>query len=339
MHRRQRDAGQSIEPGLWRQMAELGWLGLPFSEEDGGFGGSEVDVMVLMEELGRGLVVQPYISTVLTCGRALARCSQDIREQYLPPLIAGDSQWALAFSEQRGRYKFEAVSCAATASDEGFLLSGEKIAVTNGAAADHLLVSARLDDGAVGLFLVAEAERTHRRPVPLIDGTPGAAIDFIETPAQLLSREGAALLEDLADEVILAMSAQGLGSMEALLEMTVEYCKTRVQFGQAIGSFQALQHRMADMYMHCQATRSLLYDAVLAHREGRSDRAQASSALKVKLGEAGRFVSQQAVQLHGGMGMSDELAVGHHLKSLLLLNTMFGDSAYHLERYRVLRAR
>ncbi len=146
------------------------------------------------------------------------------------------------------------------------------------------------------------------------------------------------IIEDVLDRLVVALAAQGLGSMQALLEMTVDYCKTREQFGQPIGKFQALQHRMADMYLQCEALRSLLYDAAIAHQDRRDDRARTSSALKVKLGEAGQFVAQEAVQLHGGMGMTDELAVGHHLKSLLLLDTLFGDADYHLDRYLALSA-
>ena len=332
--RRLRDAGEVLDSGTWQQMAELGWLGLPFKESDGGFGGSHVEVMVLMEELGKGLVVQPYVSTVLTCGGLLSRCDAGVRARFLPPLIAGQSRWAFAFAEQRGRYRLQSITTRATVEGDGYCLHGEKIAVVDGAAADHLLVTATLpDEQGIGLFLVEQADTASRRKVALIDGTPGANIEFNATPAQLLSSTGLTVVEDVVDELILALGAQALGSMEALLEMTVEYTKTREQFGQPIGKFQALQHRMADMYMQCQAVRSLLYDAVLAHQEQRDDRAQASSALKVKLGEAGRYVSQQAVQLHGGIGMSDELAVGHHFKSLLSLNAMFGDSAHHLDRY------
>jgi alkylation response protein AidB-like acyl-CoA dehydrogenase len=338
VHRRLRDSGRYHAPDIWRQMAELGWLGLPFAEEDGGYGGGAAEVMVLMEELGRGLVVQPYVATVLTCGRLLARCEATVRQRYLPGLMAGERLWALAFAEPAGRYQLEARECRAQPGDGGHRLSGTKIAVINGALAQSLLVSACLPDGTTALFVLPEAGAARRREVALVDGTTGAEITFEETPAELVSSDGAMLLGELMDELILALAAQGLGSMEMLLETTVEYCKTRQQFGQPIGRFQALQHRMADMYVQCQTTRSLLYDAVLAHTENRPDKAQASSALKVKLGEAGRYVSQQAVQLHGGMGMTDELAVSHHFKALLLLNVLFGDSDYHLDRYLALSA-
>jgi alkylation response protein AidB-like acyl-CoA dehydrogenase len=210
--------------------------------------------------------------------------------------------------------------------------------VLNGALADSLLVTARMQDGSTGVFVVADAARARRRQVMLVDGTDGAEIHFDGVPAVLLLADAGTLLQEVVDRLVVVVAAQGLGSMQALLEMTVAYCKTREQFGQPIGKFQSLQHRMADMYMQCEALRSLLYDAAIAHQEGRVDRARTSSALKVKLGEAGRFVAEQAVQLHGGMGMTDELAVGHYFKSLLLLNTLFGDADYHLDRYLTLSA-
>jgi alkylation response protein AidB-like acyl-CoA dehydrogenase len=338
MHRRLRDEGRYFDPRLWAQLAELGWLGLPFSAADGGYDGSLVDIVVLMEELGRGLVVQPYLSTVLACGWLLARCDDDMRSRYLPGIISGETQWAFAFAESQGGYRLDQPSCVAVPASGAYLLSGTKVAVLNGALADRLLVTARLENGATGLFVVDDAALSRRRPVPLVDGSQGAEIVFDGVTADLLSADAVSLLEDVVDRLAVVLAAQGLGNMQALLEMTVDYCKTREQFGQPIGKFQALQHRMADMYMQCESLRSLLYDAAIAHQEGRADRARTSSALKVKLGEAGRFVAHQAVQLHGGMGMTDELAVGHHFKSLLLLNTLFGDADYHLDRYVALSA-
>ncbi len=337
-HRRLRDSGRYFDSKLWSQLAELGWLGLPFSAEDGGYDGSLVDIVVLMEELGRGLVVQPYVSTVLTCGWLIARCDDDARQQFLPGIIQGESQWAFAFAESRGGYRIDTPECSATPAGETFVLNGTKLAVLNGSLADSLLVSARMPDGTVGLLLVEDANNAERRAVPLVDGSDGAELVFDGVSARLLAADAARLIEDTLDRLVVALAAQGLGSMQALLEMTVDYCKTREQFGQPIGKFQALQHRMADMYLQCEALRSLLYDAAIAHQDQRDDRARTSSALKVKLGEAGQFVAQEAVQLHGGMGMTDELAVGHHLKSLLLLDTLFGDADYHLDRYIALSA-
>jgi alkylation response protein AidB-like acyl-CoA dehydrogenase len=328
----------------WQQFAELGWLALPFSEEDGGFGGSSLDVAVIMEEFGRGLVAEPYLVNIALCGRFLASANAEQRASWLPALIAGESQWAFAFAEPRGRYNLGSIAVSATAGDNGYVLTGKKVAVLNGHAADYLLVTARTagetrDRSGISLFVVAaDAPGVSRTAYPLVDGTPGADIEFdgVEVSAQhMIGAPGAAypLVEDCIAQAILAVGAEALGAMDTLLAQTVEYTKTREQFGQPISNFQALQHRMADMYLDCESLRSLLYYACIARDEDRSDKLQAASALKVKVGDAGRFVSQQAVQLHGGIGMTDELGVGHYFKRLLLLNTLFGDSEHHVQRF------
>lgn len=342
--RRLRDSAENLDRERWQQFAELGWLALPFSEDDGGFGGTAIDMMVLMEQLGRGPVTEPYLANIVVCGGLLQRASAEQRARLVPGLLGGEAQWAFAFAEPRGRYNLADISLTASADGEGFRLDGEKIAVLNGPAADWLLVSARTagdrrDSDGVSLFAVESSSAgVSRRDYPLVDGSRGADIRFdnVAVPAEaMIGEAGAALslIEDAVAEAIVAMGAEALGAMEALLEQTVEYTKTREQFGQPIGRFQALQHRMADMYLACQSMRSLLYYAAIMRKEGRPEAAQAASALKVKLGDAGRFVSQQAVQLHGGIGMTDELGVSHYLKRLLLLNTLFGDSEHHLNRY------
>ena len=342
--RKLRDSGSPVDRERWQALAELGWLALPFEEEDGGFGGDAVDLMVLMEQFGRGLVTEPYLATVVTCGGLLRAATPDQRARFLAPLVAGESLWAFAFAEPRGRYNLADITTSAARDGDGYRLQGEKIAVLNGPAADWLLVTARTDGErrdaqGISLFAVeAGSAGVSRDDYPLVDGSPGASIRFdsVEVPAdQLIGEAGAALplVEDAIAQAIVAMGAEALGAMDALLEQTVEYTKTREQFGQPIGRFQTLQHRMADMYLECQSLRSLLYYAAILRKEGREDAAQAASALKVKLGDAGRFVSQQAVQLHGGIGMTDELGVSHYFKRLLLLNTLFGDSEHHLSRY------
>jgi alkylation response protein AidB-like acyl-CoA dehydrogenase len=339
-----RDSEDGFDREHWRQFAELGWLALPFAEDDGGFGGSALDMMVLMEEFGRGLVVEPYLVNIVLCGGFLSAASARQRCSYLPALISGETQWAFACAEPRGRYNLADISLTATAAGDHFILQGSKIAVLNGHCADHLLVTARTggeqrDSGGISLFVVDGAsDGLARKSYPLVDGSRGADLDFqaVEVGAHALVGEpdGALpLVEDVIAQVLVAMGAEAVGAMDALLEQTVEYTKTRQQFGQPIGKFQALQHRMADMYLQCQSLRSLLYYAAITRVEQRDDAMQAASALKVKLGEAGRFVSQEAVQLHGGIGMTDELGISHYFKRLLLLNTLFGDSEYHLRRY------
>jgi hypothetical protein len=342
--RRLRSTPLGFDPAVWREFAALGWLALPFAETDGGLGGSAIDLMVLMEQLGRGLVAEPYLPTVVICGRLLAAGDATQRVRHITPLIAGEQQWAFAFAEPAGRYDLAEVRVTARASGAGFVLDGGKIAVLNAQAADWLIVSARTADPlrqrrGVSLFIVhAQQAGVARESLALVDGSRGAHLDFsgVTVGADALLgplHDALPLIEDTAAHAIVAMGAEALGAMEALLEQTVAYSRNRVQFGQPIGSFQALQHRMADMYLQCQAMRSLVYHAAIARAEDRADAPRAASALKVKLGEAGRFVAQQAVQLHGGIGMTDELAVGHYFKRLMLLNTLFGDAEHHLQRY------
>ncbi len=342
--RKLRDGEETLDHQRWQELAELGWLALPFAEEDGGFGGSAIDLMVVMEQFGRGLVTEPFLVNVVICGGFLRQASAEQRERFLPPLIAGESQWAFAFAEATSRYNLADVSLSAEAEGDGYRLKGSKISVLNGPAADWLLVTARTagsrrDADGISLFAVAaDSAGISRKNYALVDGSRGSDIEFDDVlvpAAQLVGEKGGVLplVEDVVAQSIVAIGAECLGAMDALLEQTVAYTQTREQFGQPISRFQALQHRMADMYLQCQSLRSLLYYAAILRNEGREDANQAASALKVKAGDAGRFVSQQAVQLHGGIGMTDELGVSHYFKRLLLLNALFGDSEHHLKQY------
>jgi hypothetical protein len=339
-----RDGEDGIDRELWQQFSELGLLALPMAEEDGGFGGSSQDVMVVMEELGRGLSLEPYLVNVVICGGFLRAASDIQRAAHLPDLVAGETQWAFAFAEAKSRYNLADVSASAVSTTGGYLLDGTKCAVLNGHCADYLLVTARTSGGqqdpaGISLFIVdANSEGIERSCYPLVDGTRGADIQFkaVEVPVEnLLGPVNTALplVEDVVAQALVAMGAEAVGAMDALLEQTVEYTNTRQQFGQPIGKFQALQHRMADMYLQCQSLRSLIYYAAIARDEQRPDMLQAAAGLKVKLAESSRFVSQQAVQLHGGIGMTDELGISHYFKRLLLLSTLFGDAEHHLTRY------
>jgi alkylation response protein AidB-like acyl-CoA dehydrogenase len=344
----QKRALRDTEPGFsadnWQKFAELGWLALPFAEADDGIGGGALDVAVLMEEFGRGLVAEPFLVNVAICGAFLRRASESLRAAHIPKLMEGQSQWAFAYAEANSRYRLNNVATVATATDAGFQISGAKISVLNAHAANHFIVSARTageqrDEQGISLFVVpSDAKGLTLKSYQLVDGSYGADVSFDNVPvdaADLIGElgQGQEMMDDVVAEAIIAIGAEAVGAMDALLEQTVEYTKTREQFGQPIGSFQALQHRMADMFMLCQATRSILYYAAIAREEQRDDMQQAASALKVKLDEAGRFVSQQAVQLHGGIGMTDELGIGHYYKRLLLLNTLFGDGEHHLDQY------
>jgi alkylation response protein AidB-like acyl-CoA dehydrogenase len=344
-HRELANSTTGFDPAAWQQFADLGWLAVPFSEEQGGIGGTATDIMVFCEALGRGLVREPFLHTVVTCG-AFLRHGGSAEQQglYIPAIIDGSKQWAFACAEPGSGYNPAAVACRAEQTGEGWHLTGEKIAVMNGHCADYLVVTARTggaqrDRAGVTVFVVATAlAGVSVEPFTAVDGSRAATVrlDKVQiTPDCILGTAGAGLglVDTVMDDTAIAAGGEALGAMQALLDATVEYTRTREQFGQPIGKFQALQHRMADMYLKLEETRSLLYHAAIRMSEGSAEAAQACAALRVKLAEAGKFISQQAVQLHGGIGMSDELDVGHHFKRLLLLSKLYGDEDYYLQRY------
>lgn len=338
------------EPGFsaenWQTFAELGWLGVPFPEADGGFGGSAVDVMILMEQFGKGLVVEPFLASIVLAGGALKTAgSRGQKEALLASLIDGSKQAALAFAEPQGRFNLADLTTTATAAGDGFSLSGQKSVVLNGPAADFFVVTARTsgaqrDEDGISLFIVpADAQGVSRRDYPTVDGFRASEVTFanvaLDADALLGERDaGYPVIEQVIDEGILAVGSEAVGCMEVLYKATVEYCKTREQFGQPIGKFQVLQHRMVDMFMEHEQSKSLMYMAAMRLDEGYDDAAKkAVSALKVQVGKSGRFVAQGAVQLHGGMGMTDELNVGHYFKRLTMIDTLFGNVDHHLKRF------
>ncbi|MEP1469461.1 MAG: acyl-CoA dehydrogenase family protein [Halieaceae bacterium] len=341
-HRQLSRSELGFDAKVWQQYAELGWLCVPFTEAQGGIDGTAVDVMVICEALGRGLMREPYLATVITAGGFLRRAgSAEQQQRFIPGIIDGSNQWAFAFAENAS-YNLAAVSTSAEPSDGGYRLSGSKVAVLNGHCADYLVVSASTGNDTVSLFLVdSSAPGVERQPVHLVDGGRGANVTFTNVQldeASLLGAagDGVSLMEAVIDESIIAIGAEALGAMQVLLDDTVEYTRTREQFGQPIGKFQALQHRMAEMYLKIEELRSLLFNAAIKMAEGSTETALACAAVKVKLAEAGRLVSQQAVQLHGGIGMTDELAVSHYFKRVHLLARLYGDESYYLTRYMAL---
>ena len=341
----------AYDPDAWRQFAQLGWLGLPLNEELGGIGGGAIDLMVMGEALGKSLLRVPYLSTVVTCGGFLQRAGSPAQQQrYIPAIIDGSAQWAFAFAEQGSGYDFARVDTRAPRKGAGFVLSGRKLAVLNAHCAQHLVVTAR-GSGSVGksggvmLFIVdADMLGVHVERFAAVDGSRGAHVTLdrvVLAEEHVLGTvdQGLQVIESVIDYAIVALASEALGAMQTLLHTTVEYTKTRKQFGQPIGKFQALQHRMADMYLKVEETRSLLYNAAIRLDQGSEASAAACAALKVKVAEAGRFVAQQAVQLHGGIGMTDELCVGHHFKRLMLLSKLYGDEDWYLRRFADLVAR
>lgn len=340
-HRALCAAGKGFDVAVWQQFAELGWLSVPFAEEHGGFAGGAAGVMVVAQALGNGLVREPFLHTVVTCGGLLqAAGNAQQQAQYIPSIIDGNAQWAFAYAEDNASYDLGAITTSVSADGDSYSLTGKKIAVLNGDAADHIVVSAKTEQG-VSLFIVnANSDGVNRDTFVAVDGSGGAVIGFDGVQAERLGEAGTGLstMRTAIDNAIVAMGAEALGAMQALLDETVNYTKTREQFGQPIGKFQALQHAMADMYMKVEETRSLLLNAVIQLDEGSVEAPAACAALKVKVAEAGRLVAQQAVQLHGGIGMTDELSVGHHYKRLLLLGKLFGDEDYYVNRFAELDA-
>ncbi len=330
----------------WASFAELGWLALPFPEEVGGFGGTAIETMIMMEEFGKGIVVEPYVSSIIMAGTALSvGGSAAQKEGLLAELMAGTKMAAVAFVEPQARFNLADVTTTATADGDGYKISGFKGVVLGGPSADALIVPARTsgdqrDEAGITLFVVdAGAAGVTKRDYPTIDGLQASEVTLenVSVSGDDVVGDvdsGLALLEQVIDNAILAVGAQAVGAMEVLYKTTVEYCKTREQFGQPIGKFQVLQHRMVDMFMEHEQAKSLLYMAALRMSEGYDAEAKkAISALKVQVGKGGRFVGQNAIQLHGGMGMTDELNVGHYFKRITAIETLFGNVDYHLKKY------
>ena len=328
---------------LWAQYAELGLLGLPFPEALGGFGGGAAETMIVMEAFGRGLILEPYFATVVLGGgliRHLASPAQ--QKEWVPLIAAGKLRLAFAHLERQSRWNLADVGTAARQDGAFWVLNGAKGVVLHGDAADSLLVTARVSgartarDG-IGLFLVdAAAPGVTRRGYPTQDGLRAAEIAFDGARAEaVLGAPGDALpgIEWAVDEAIAALCAEAVGAMAAMQEATLDYLKTRKQFGRAIGSFQALQHRAVDMLTAVEQARSMaLFATVMAAEPDATERSRAISAAKAQIGRAGKQVGQEAIQLHGGIGMTMEYKVGHHFKRVTMIDQMFGDADSHLAR-------
>jgi hypothetical protein len=328
----------------WQAFAELGLCAAPFSESVGGLGGGPLATMIVMKEFGRNLVIEPYIETVVLAGGLIEEFGRpEQREAFLPDIMEGKSIWALAWAEGRSRYDFNRCNTTARRQGEKFILNGAKSAVVGAPWADRLIVSARTsgasgDRNGISLFVVdRHSAGLHLQDFKTIDGRRAAELTFedVELPASEMlgaEGEGVAALEACRDRAIAALCAEAVGAMTELNAATLEYSKTRKQFGVAIGSFQVLQHRMVDMLIALEESISLTQHLNLTLAAGEAP-TKLASGTKSKVGEAARFVAEQAVQLHGGMGMSDELNVGHYFKRIASINIQFGDPTYHLMRY------
>ena len=348
-----RQKNASTEQGFsaenWQTFAELGWLGVPFSEADGGFGGGAIETALMSEQFGRGLLIEPFLATVILAGGAIKHGgSEEQKSQYLPGIIDGSKHAALAFVEPQARFNIADVTTTATADGDDYVLNGYKAVVLNGPQADFLVVSARTsgeqrDEDGVSLFVMdAATAGISRRDYPTVDAFRASEITFenVKLGADSLVGEagkGLPILQQAIDDGVLSVGAEAVGCMEVLYKDTVEYCKQREQFGQPIGKFQVLQHRMVDMFMEHEQSKSLMFMAAMRMAEGYGAEAQkAVSAFKVQVGKSGKFVGQNAVQLHGGMGMTEELNIGHYFKRLTIIDTLFGNVDFHLQRFGAL---
>ena len=337
-------------PDMWAQFAELGLLMAPFSEEDGGLGGGPIDAMVVMEEFGKGLVVEPYIPSVVCGGGMLKHAGNDAqKENHLTGIMSGEQVFAFAWAEPRGRFDFADLETTAKADGGDYVLNGHKAVVIGAPWASHLIVTARTsgsqrERAGVSAFIVPkDSEGVVSRDYPTVDGRRASEVylENVKVPAAHVLGEidGALpLIERVADEAIAATCAEACGAMGVAHHMTVEYSRQRKQFGTPIGKFQVLQHRMVDMFMEHEQSISMTYMATLKLDENEAERKKAASAAKVRIGQAGRFVGQEAVQIHGGMGMTDELAVGHYFKRLTMIDHEFGNVDHHMKRYTALTA-
>ena len=344
--RRRLASGEESGDGSWRQLADLGLLGIHVPEEQGGLGGSSVETLIVMQSLGRALVVEPYLPTAVISAPLLARVGTNAqRETLLPAIVAGDCRVVVATFEPAAPFDLEHVGTQAIRRDDRFVLNGRKGVLVGADSADYLIVSARTagetrDTQGISLFIVPVGTAGLTiRATPTIDGLRAAEIslDNVELDAGALlgvADAGYGELERAIDRGIAGLCAEAVGVMERLLEMTAEHLRTRRQFGQPIGNFQALQHRAADMAIAIeQARATTLLAAAKVEAEDRRERRRAIAAAKVMAGESGRYVGEQAVQLHGGMGMTDELPVGWYFKRLVAIDLTWGDAGHHLELY------
>jgi pimeloyl-CoA dehydrogenase small subunit len=331
---------------LWRDYAEMGLIGAPFAEADGGFGGGAVETMVVMEEFGKALALEPYLQTVVLCGALLKHAASDKqRAELIGAIAGGELKLSFAHMEKQAGYDLNDVALGAVHDGGGgFVLNGEKTLVGQGDSSDKLIVSGRMkgerrDRDGIGLFLVdANAPGLTRRGYPTQDGQRAAEIAFADVrvaPHDVLGPPDGALpvIERAVDETIAALAAEAVGAMSEALTMTVEYLKTRKQFGVAIGSFQALQHRAADMTVALEQARSMMVLAtMMASEEDAAERAKTMSAVKAQIGRSAKFVGEQAVQMHGGIAMTYEYKVGHLFKRLTMIDTAYGDADVHVRR-------
>ncbi len=336
---------------LWKEFAELGWLALPIAEADGGLGGGAVEIGILMEAFGRGLVSEPYLSTVVIGASLISECGSEAQKQALLPKIAdGSLVLAFAHSERQARFDLADVRTTVKKTPDGWRLDGHKTAVLDGNAAGQIIVSARVEDGndkagKLCLFLVPRGTSgLTSRDFARLGGGRACNLDLsdVRLPADALLGDGSDALpaiEGAVDRAMAALGAEAVGIMQTLLDQTLEYTKIRKQFGRPLSANQVIRHRLADMAMQCDEARSMALRAALMVDAEPVARSRAASGAKAKIGKCARFVAEQSVQLHGAMGVTEELDVGSYFKRLLAFDTLFGGSAHHYRRHAALGGR
>jgi alkylation response protein AidB-like acyl-CoA dehydrogenase len=331
-------SAEGYSESVWGTFAEMGLTGIPFSPDHGGFGGGAIDLLSVMEAFGEGLVVEPFLATLMGA-QCVARAGSDAQKKaILPSVVEGKLKMAFAFSEKGARYDLAHVKTTAQKSGGGWTLQGEKVVVLGAPAAGKIVVSAKTPAG-LGLFLV-DAKVAKLKPYRTLDEMRAADVMLQNAPGELLGAEGKALpvIEAVVDFATALVCAEAVGAMKFSCDTTLEYLKTRKQFGVPIGTFQALQHRIVDMYVAYEQAKSMAFLAC-SQADSSTDakeRARAISAAKIKIADNARLISQEAIQLHGGMGMSEELKVSHSFRRLTMIAQQFGDADHHLERYAAL---
>ncbi|MDH3490628.1 MAG: acyl-CoA dehydrogenase family protein [Gammaproteobacteria bacterium] len=336
------DAGFSAD--VWHTFAELGWTAVPFREDDGGFNGDQIDIMVMMQRFGRGLLVEPYLANIVLAGGILKRVGNAAQKQkWLQPIMAGQLQASLAFTEPQARYDIANLATTASADGTEWILNGQKGVVFNGGTSDLIIVPARTsgkqdDESGITLFAVpTDTAGMSLNAYHTVDGLRAAELSLkdvrVSGDAVLGNTgDGFAALDETIDDATLAICAEAVGIMQVLKDKTVEYSKSRSQFGVPIGSFQALQHRMVDMLTACEQAQSLLLWATMTAAEGGAEAKRAVSSIKYLIGTSGQTLGEEAVQLHGGMGVTWDLDVAHYFKRLTAICQLFGNADWHLDK-------
>ena len=337
--------GEGFSRKHWKTFADLGWLAIPFSEDDGGINGTSVETSIVMEEFGKGLVLEPYLATVVMAGTALRlAANSEQKNKYITGIIDGSLIGTFAFVEKEARYNLNFVQCAAVKNGDSYVLNGRKSLAYNAESADFIIVVARssgavADENGISLFIVpANSDGLSLQNYPTVDGCRASEVhikDVKVAASQLLGEEGKALsiIKAVLDEAIIAVCSEAVGAMELLYKDTVSYTKQRVQFDHPLSEFQVLQHRMVDMFIETEASRSLLMKATQEMADHLPCARKTVHGLKAMVGASSKFVGENAVQLHGGMGVTEELRVGHYFKRLTVIKTLFGSEDYHLEAF------